>query len=123
MYFPFVRRHLLFVDCVYDGLPLWDFRSSRQLEVDRLELRSDRGGVGGVENPHRRWSFQDDRKRALYGATEPMETSFRNAFLVGATIFPTLGREGGIVAALANAERVAAEPTGRVQIGRKNRLR
>ena len=47
---PYLARHLIVVDSVYDGLPLWDYRSGARLPIQRLSA-----GLPAVEPMPVRW--------------------------------------------------------------------
>jgi glycine/D-amino acid oxidase-like deaminating enzyme len=102
-FLPFVERHYCVVDSPHDGRPLWDFRSGKREDVDRLALRPG-GGTLEAEPMVPRWAVtggaEFDQEGALARlAGEPIRMPLTGAFGVGRSVLPALGQEGELLAA------------------------
>ncbi len=121
---PYLEQHLVLVDSPHDGLPLWDYRTGRRLEVERALLRS--GGASLEAEPMAaRWLVEPFHFHGL--GAEPLRTPLGGAFIVGPTVLPALGQEGELLAAWSVArlitrtdrarEKMRRELWSRVEIG------
>jgi glycine/D-amino acid oxidase-like deaminating enzyme len=119
-FLPFVERHYLLVDSPHDGRPLWDFRTGKRHDVDRLQLRAG-GGSLEAEGMVPRWAVSGGDlpagqrgggargeglggggvKGAGVGALsgEAIRMPLTGAFGVGRSVLPALGQEGELLAA------------------------
>ncbi|MFO0638172.1 MAG: phytoene dehydrogenase [Polyangiaceae bacterium] len=111
---PFLERHVLVCDSPHDGRPLWDFRSGRRIERDRVLLRASGGSVEAEPMvPRYRVAGAE-----LYGlAAEPLRSPLEGAFLCGRSVLPTLGQEGELLAATSVARIITRTD------GQKERMR
>lgn len=91
---PFLERHLLVVDSVHDGLPVWVYEDGRRRKVDRLSLR----GASPSPEPMVR-QIEVDPPGYLGLAGEPIRGPIERTLLVGRTVLPGLGQEGQLLAA------------------------
>jgi hypothetical protein len=119
-FLPFVERHYLLVDSPHDGRPLWDFRTGKRHDVDRLQLRAG-GGSLEAEGMVPRWAVSGgDLPAGLRGggargeglggggvkgagvgalSGEAIRMPLTGAFGVGRSVLPALGQEGELLAA------------------------
>jgi phytoene dehydrogenase-like protein len=110
-FLPFVEKHLVVCDSPHDGLPLWDFRSSkaadavrvgdkawglRALRIDRARLRAT-GGSLEPEPMIPRFRVTPPQLEGLAG--EHIRTPLGNVFVTGRSVLPALGQEGELLAA------------------------
>ena len=93
---PFLTRHLLVVDSVHDGRPLWDFRGGTRKDVERVLLRNS-GGVSSAEPMAPLYDVSPSRLLDLAG--DDVRVPVGNAFVVGASVLPALGQEGELLSA------------------------
>lgn len=111
---PFLSRSLLLVDSVYDGLPLWDFRSGARREVERARLS---GAGASVEPMERLWTCEPAGYLELGG--EPVRGPVTGTYLVGKTVLPGLGQEGELIAASSVARVITAKDRRRQRMRRQ----
>ena len=93
---PFLTRHLLVVDSVHDGRPLWDFRGGTRKDVERVLLRNS-GGVSSAEPMAPLYDVSPSRLLDLAG--DDVRVPVGNAFVVGPSVLPALGQEGELLSA------------------------
>jgi hypothetical protein len=98
---PFLERHLLLVDSVHDGLPVWAYEGGRRRAVDRLALR----GASATPEPMVR-QIEVDPPGYLGLGGEPIRGPIERTLLVGRTVLPGLGQEGELLAAWGAARLV-----------------
>jgi phytoene dehydrogenase-like protein len=91
---PFLDRHLLVVDSVHDGLPVWSYESGRRTEVDRIETS---GGSRGPEPMPPLVAVEPAGFLDIGG--EPLRGPIPRTFLVGKSVLPALGQEGELLSA------------------------
>ncbi len=92
--FPFFTRHLIVVDSLHDGLPLWDYRSGTRLPIQRLSA-----GLAAPEPMPVRWRVG---YRGLDGRTPWYRSLFVNRgghWVVDARAAARFGAEEPFVAA------------------------
>ena len=92
--FPFFTRHLIVVDSIHDGLPLWDYRSGTRLPIQRLSA-----GLAAPEPMPVRWRVG---YRGLDGRLPWYRTLFVNRgghWVVDARAAARFGAEEPFVAA------------------------
>jgi phytoene dehydrogenase-like protein len=121
---PFIERHYLVIDSPHDGRPLWDYRSGRRTEIDRVTLRAS-GGSLDAEPMAARWHVEPPSFHGL--AAEPLRTPLGGAFVVGPSTLPALGQEGELLAAWSVArmitrtdrrkERMRREMWSKIELG------
>ncbi len=111
---PFIDSHLICVDSVHDGLPLYDFRSGARRDVDRVHLD---GAVPGPEPMERLWSVSPLGYMDLGG--EPIRGPIPGTYLVGKTVLPALGQEGELIAACSVARVVTRRDRARQRMRRQ----
>jgi hypothetical protein len=97
---PFIERHLLVVDSVHDGLPLWRYQSdgtaaTRPLEVERTRLHDAAPHAEPIDR-----QLEVDPPGYLGIAGEPLRGPIDRTLLVGPSVLPALGQEGRLLAAL-----------------------
>jgi len=97
---PFLERHLLAVDSVHDGLPLWVYEDRRLRAVDRMLA-----GVGTTVEPMVR-QLEVDPPGYLGLGGEPIRGPIERTLLVGRSVLPGLGQEGQLLAAWGAARLV-----------------
>ncbi len=93
---PFIEQHYVVVDSVYDGRPLWDFRSGTRREIDRTSLRTTGGEILAEPMPYV-YALDQDAWRHIAG--EPLRFPVEGLFGIGPSIVPGLGQEGELLAA------------------------
>jgi hypothetical protein len=91
---PFLERHLLVVDSVHDGLPVWVYQDGKRRLVDRTSLR----GASATPEPMVR-QIEVDPPGYLGLGGEPIRGPIERTLLVGRTVLPGLGQEGQLLAA------------------------
>jgi phytoene dehydrogenase-like protein len=119
---PFLERHLLVVDSVHDGLPLWVFEGGKRKAVERATLH----GASSVAEPMIRL-LEVDPPGYLGLAGEPIRGPIERTLLVGRSVMPGLGQEGQLLAAWGAArlvtrtdrqkERMRRDMWSKVEIG------
>lgn len=119
---PFLERHLLVVDSVHDGLPVWVYEGGRRRAVDRAALK----GASLTAEPMVR-QLEVDPPGYLGLAGEPIRGPIERTLLVGRSVLPGLGQEGQILAAWGAArlvtrtdrqkERMRRDMWSKVEIG------
>jgi len=119
---PFLERHLVVVDSVHDGLPVWVFEEGKRRLVERAALR----GASGVAEPMVR-QLEVDPPGYLGLAGEPIRGPVERTLLVGRSVLPALGQEGQLLAAWGAArlvtrtdrkkERMRRDMWSKVEIG------
>jgi hypothetical protein len=120
--FPYLERHLLVVDSVHDGLPVWVYEGARRRLCERLALK----GAGMNPEPMVR-QLEVDPPGYLGLGGEPIRGPIERTFLVGRSVLPGLGQEGELLAAWSAArlvtrtdrrkERMRREMWTKVEIG------
>jgi phytoene dehydrogenase-like protein len=98
---PFLERHLVLVDSVHDGLPVWVYDQGRRRAVDRLSMK----GAPGASEPMVR-QIEVDPPGYLGLAGEPIRGPIERTLLVGRSVLPGLGQEGELLAAWGAARLV-----------------
>lgn len=91
---PFLERHLLVVDSVYDGLPVWVYQNGRRVRADRMEAR---GSLRSAEPMPHLLSVEPPTYFGIAG--EPLRGPIDRTFLIGPSVLPSLGQEGELLAA------------------------
>jgi hypothetical protein len=119
---PFLERHLLVVDSVHDGLPVWVYEGGKRRAVDRASLR----GASSAPEPMVR-QLEVDPPGYLGLAGEPIRGPVERTLLVGRSVLPGLGQEGQLLAAWGAArlvtrtdrqkERMRRDMWSKVEIG------
>jgi phytoene dehydrogenase-like protein len=119
---PFLERHLLVVDSVHDGLPVWVYEGGRRRAVDRAALK----GASLTAEPMVR-QLEVDPPGYLGLAGEPIRGPIERTLLVGRSVLPGLGQEGQLLAAWGAArlvtrtdrqkERMRRDMWSKVEIG------
>lgn len=119
---PFLERHLLLVDSVHDGLPLWLFEDGRRRDVERAELT---GAARRAEPMIRKIAIDPPGYLGLGG--EPIRGPIERTLLVGRSVLPALGQEGQLLAAWGAArlitrtdrrkERMRRDMWSKIEIG------
>lgn len=105
---PFLERHLLIVDSVHDGLPVWRYegngdRATPPIEIDRSALTN----AAPTAEPMER-QMEVDPPGYLGLAGEPLRGPIDRSLLVGSSVLPGLGQEGRLLAA-AGAVRLVTQ--------------
>jgi len=98
---PFLERHLVLVDSVHDGLPVWVYDKGRRRAVDRLAMK----GAPAAQEPMVR-QIEVDPPGYLGLAGEPIRGPIERTLLVGRSVLPGLGQEGELLAAWGAARLV-----------------
>lgn len=111
---PFLDKHLIVVDSVHDGLPLWVCGGGKRKDVDRVHIAA---CLPGAEPMERLWSVEPPGWLDLAG--EPVRGPIPGTFLVGPTVLPALGQEGELLAAWSAAKLVTGEDRPRQKIRRQ----
>jgi hypothetical protein len=119
---PFLERHLVLVDSVHDGLPVWVYEGGRRRAVDRLAMK----GAPAATEPMLR-QFEVDPPGYLGLGGEPIRGPIERTLLVGRSVLPGLGQEGQLLAAWGAArlvtrtdrkkERMRRDMWSKVEIG------
>jgi hypothetical protein len=119
---PFLERHLIVVDSVHDGLPVWVYENGRRRAVERAVLK----GAGANAEPMVR-QLEVDPPGYLGLAGEPIRGPIERTLLVGRSVLPGLGQEGQVIAAWGAArlvtrtdrqkERMRRDMWSKVEIG------
>lgn len=119
---PFLERHLVVVDSVHDGLPVWVYENGRRRPVERTALR----GASTTPEPMVR-QMEVDPPGYLGLAGEPIRGPIERTLLVGRTVLPGLGQEGQLLAAWGAArlitrtdrkkERMRRDMWSKIEIG------
>lgn len=96
---PFLERHLMVVDSVHDGLPVWRYdgngdRATAPIEIDRSQLEQAAPNAEGMER-----QLEVDPPGYLGIAGEPLRGPIDRTLLVGSSVLPGLGQEGRLLAA------------------------
>lgn len=98
---PFVERHLVVVDSVHDGLPVWVYEGGQRRMVDRGSLK----GASSTPEPMLRL-LEVDPPGYLGLAGEPIRGPIERTLLCGRSVLPGLGQEGQLLAAWGAARLV-----------------
>lgn len=119
---PFVEEHLVLVDSVHDGLPVWIYQNGKRRLLDRLHVK---GALNGAEPMVRQ--IEVDPPGYLGLAGEPIRGPIEHTLLVGRSVLPGLGQEGQLLAAWGAArlitrtdrkkERMRRDMWSKVEIG------
>jgi len=108
---PFFAAHLVVVDSVHDGLPVWHYEQGVRRNVERVDAQ-----VGPRVEPMER-QIEVDPLGFLGLAGEPVRGPLEGTLLCGASVLPALGQEGRLLAASSAARLVTKTD------GRKTRMR
>ena len=133
---PYLDRHLLLVDSVHDGLPLWRFRpgaaapasddggiqgggriadlACQPVEVERTELV---GATARAEPMERQLDVDPPGYLGLAG--EPIRGPIARTLLVGRSVLPALGQEGRLLAACGAARLVTRSDKRKARMRRE----
>jgi hypothetical protein len=141
---PYLERHLLLVDSVHDGLPLWCFepalleafeprtpqnlrsddqpigvgafpvRVPRPVEIERAEIE----GVAPRAEPAER-QLDIDPPGYLAVGGEPLRGPIERTLLVGPSVLPALGQEGRLLAACGAARLVTQSDKRKARVRRE----
>jgi phytoene dehydrogenase-like protein len=98
---PFLERHLVVVDSVHDGLPVWVWEGGQRRLVERAALK----GASSTPEPMVR-KLEVDPPGYLGLAGEPIRGPIERTLLVGRSVLPALGQEGQLLAAWGAARLV-----------------
>jgi phytoene dehydrogenase-like protein len=98
---PFLERHLVVVDSVHDGLPVWVYERGQRRLIDRAALK----GASSTPEPMVR-KLEVDPPGYLGLAGEPIRGPVERTLLVGRSVLPALGQEGQLLAAWGAARLV-----------------
>lgn len=98
---PFLEPHLLVVDSVHDGLPVWCYRDGQRQLVARTSLTAASPRAEPLEP-----QLEIDPPGYLGLAGEPVRGPIERTLLVGPSVLPALGQEGRLLAAWAAARVV-----------------
>ncbi|KYF85500.1 hypothetical protein BE18_40835 [Sorangium cellulosum] len=119
---PFLERHLVLVDSVHDGLPVWLYDGQRRRLIERAALK---GAAPGAEPMVRQLEVDPPGYLGLAG--EPIRGPIERTLLVGRSVLPGLGQEGQLLAAWGAArlvtrtdrrkERMRRDMWSKVEIG------
>jgi hypothetical protein len=119
---PFLERHLLVVDSVHDGLPVWVYDGGKRRSIDRAALK----GASSRPEPMVR-KLEVDPPGYVGIAGEPIRGPIERTLLVGRSVMPGLGQEGQLLAAWGAArlvtrtdrqkERMRRDMWSKVEIG------
>jgi phytoene dehydrogenase-like protein len=119
---PFLERHLVVVDSVHDGLPVWVYENGRRRALERVVLK----GASSTPEPMIR-QLDVDPPGYLGLAGEPIRGPIERTLLVGRSVLPGLGQEGQLLAAWGAArlvtrtdrqkERMRRDMWSKVEIG------
>lgn len=117
---PFLERHLVIVDSVHDGLPLWRYEPDgsgaglRRRDIDRTELE----GLGSPFEPMAQ-QLEVDPPGYLGLAGEPIRGPIEHTLLVGPSVMPGLGQEGRLLAACGAARLVTKSDKRKARMRRE----
>jgi phytoene dehydrogenase-like protein len=111
---PFLERHLVVVDSVHDGLPVWVYEDGHRRAVDRLELK---GASMSAEPMIRQLEVDPPGYLGLGG--EPIRGPVERTLLVGRSVLPGLGQEGELLAAWGAARLVTRTDRGKERMRRE----
>ncbi|MBW2454299.1 MAG: phytoene dehydrogenase [Deltaproteobacteria bacterium] len=133
---PYLDRHLLLVDSVHDGLPLWRFAPAmpapsggegavqggsriaglacQPVEVERTELT---GAMARAEPMERQLDVDPPGYLGLAG--EPIRGPLARTLLVGRSVLPALGQEGRLLAACGAARLVTRSDRRKARMRRE----
>ncbi len=96
---PFLERHLIIVDSVHDGLPVWRYEGNAQRATPPIEIdRSNLTNAAPSAEPMDR-QLEVDPPGYLGLAGEPLRGPIDRSLLVGSSVLPGLGQEGRLLAA------------------------
>ncbi len=119
---PFLERHLVVVDSVHDGLPVWVFEGGKRRLAERAALR----GASATPEPMVR-QLEVDPPGYLGLGGEPIRGPVERTLLAGRSVLPALGQEGQLLAAWGAArlvtrtdrkkERMRRDMWSKVEIG------
>ena len=102
-YLPFLEGHYRLIDSPNDGLPLWDFRSGKRVDIPREELVA---GDGTTKAEAMGTLFSLPEKSWAGIAGEPIRYPLAGMFGVGPSVLPALGQEGEVLAAISVARLI-----------------
>lgn len=111
--FPFFAQHLVLVDSVYDGLPVWSYERGVRREVERVDVR-----LATRAEPMER-QLEVDPPGFLGLGGEPVRGPIERSLLCGASVLPGLGREGRLLAALGAARLVTKADRRKTRVRRE----
>ncbi|RLB59609.1 MAG: phytoene dehydrogenase [Deltaproteobacteria bacterium] len=133
---PYLDRHLLLVDSVHDGLPLWRFEPAtgpsgaearsvqgagrllqfarQPVEVERTALQ---GAAARAEPMERQLDVDPPGYLGLAG--EPIRGPIARTLLVGRSVLPALGQEGRLLAACGAARLVTRSDKRKARMRRE----
>jgi hypothetical protein len=111
---PFLERHLVMVDSVYDGHPVWRYRDGERQYVERTPQR---GAVSRIETPEPLYEVDPPGYLGLEG--EPLRGPIDHTLLVGPTVLPGLGEEGQLLAAWGAARLVTRSDKRKARMRRE----
>jgi hypothetical protein len=115
---PFLERHLVLVDSVHDGLPLWRYRHS-PLGLERATVpRSELQQASTRAEPMRR-QLEVDPPGYLGLGGEPLRGPIERTLLVGPSVLPGLGQEGRLLAAIGAARIVTQSDKRKARMRRE----
>jgi len=116
---PFLLPHLLVVDSVHDGQPVWQYDMGKRTLVDRIEVG---GGPSAVEPMVPVLSVEPLGYMGMEG--EPLRGPLPRSFLTGRSVLPCLGQEGELLAAWGVARVIAKSDKrrGRMRRSRWSRI-
>jgi len=119
---PFIERHLVLVDSVHDGLPVWLYENGKRRTAPRSALK---GASTTAESMVRKLDVDPPGYLGLGG--EPIRGPVERTLLVGRSVLPGLGQEGQLLAAWGAArlvtrsdrkkERMRRDMWSKVEIG------
>ena len=98
---PFLEDHLVVVDSVHDGLPVWVYEDRRRRYADRTLLK---GAAQGAEPMVRKLEVDPPGYLGMGG--EPIRGPISRSLLVGRSVLPGLGQEGQLLASWGAARLV-----------------
>lgn len=111
--FPFLEKHLVVVDSVHDGLPVWVYDNGHRKLVDRLESR------GSLRAPEPMTPVLLVNPPGYLGiGGEPVRGPLARSFLTGRSVFPSLGQEGELLAAWSAAKIITGSDKRRARMRR-----
>lgn len=111
---PFLSQHLVLVDSVHDGLPLYDFSGGARKDIDRIHVTE----TSPTPEPMP-WMWTVDPPGYLGLAGEPVRGPIPKTFLVGSTVLPALGQEGQLIAAFSAAKLITKGDRSRQKMRRE----